>query len=78
MWFPAAQSALSLKGYLWKQEGKQIFLNVQLKEAEAFLRAAGVELPIEMSHRKSKNKDKEKSKTKKSKKHKKERSSKDG
>lgn len=48
---------------------------MQLEEAEAFLRAAGVELPIGIAHKKSK--DKEKDKKKKRKKHKKERSSKD-
>jgi hypothetical protein len=47
---------------------------LQLEEAEAFLRAAGVELPIGIANKKSKNKDKEKKK--KHKKHKKERSSK--
>ena len=47
------------------------FLMVQLEEAEAFLRAAGVELPIDAAHKKSKHK--EKDKQKKHKKHKKDR-----
>ena len=46
-------------------------LLVQLEEAEAFLRAAGVELPIDEAHKKSKHK--EKDKQKKHKKHKKDR-----
>ena len=48
---------------------------LQLEEAEAFLRAAGVELPVGMTHKKSK--DKYKHKRKKSKKDKKEKRTKD-
>ena len=54
---------------------RSLLRSLQLEEAEAFLRAAGVELPKEMTHKKSKDKDKHK--RKKSKKEKKERRTKD-
>ena len=54
---------------------KALLPSVQLEEAEAFLRAAGVELPVGMTHKKSKDKDRHKKK--KSKKEKKDKRTKD-